>query len=169
MKRLILILTMFVVALCIAGESQAQLLRRRSGGCSSSGGCSTSGSCSVGSSGCNINTSSGCNISRTVPQAVTVAELPPTTVLGNPAIKALFDAAAGADQKDGCDGDTCPLKPTAKAPVKAGPFNVGPVKVGPVHAQQFTVEPLSAFAFCSTPELIPAQSSTAFASFRTGE
>ncbi len=121
MKRFLIFACMVAVGLGSSSDSQAQLLRRRSG-CGTSSGCnvgasgcnlSSSSGCNVGASGCNLSSSSGCNISPGVTAAVAVpVQLPPTSpvpsanagAVGGATVQRLFQEAAGRD------GDQCVIE-----------------------------------------------------------
>lgn len=68
MFRYVLSLVVAVTVFAIA-VGDANAIGRRSGGCSTSG-CSTGGGCNVGSNGCNVGSSQGCNIQRSAPISV---------------------------------------------------------------------------------------------------
>jgi hypothetical protein len=140
MKTVLVLLCGATIGLGIANDGQAQVLRRRSG-------CGVSSGCNVGSSGCSVGASRGCNISPAVPASVVVpAQLPATFVpsavsapVGGQAVERLFEQAAG------CASGSCPIEKPAPSPSDS---------------TRVSVDARSAMAFCALPGPEAAEFST---------
>ncbi len=145
MKRFLVLSCVAAIGLGVASDVQAQILRRRCGG----SGCGASAGCNAGSSGCNVSSSRGCNLSPALPASIAVpAQIPPSTFVpsaragtaGGAVVEQLFQRAAG------CTSGSCPVEP------QAAPSSVP----GPSDATRIQVDARSAMAFCTMPGSEPA-------------
>lgn len=99
MKRFLLVLAVVLGCAILASDANAGLLdgvRSRRSGCSSG--------CSVGASGCNVGSSSGCNISGSSSSGCNISQRAPVSVAVPPSANAqeqvdqLLRRASGSDQ-----------------------------------------------------------------------